>query len=42
MNLDRTKFQMKMLENKDKLRSKLRELNQAKKIYLDLLNINNR
>jgi hypothetical protein len=37
--MDSQGFQKRVNENKDRLRSKIRELNQAKKIYLELLNI---
>ena len=41
IGMDTNSFKERVQENRDRLRSKLRELSQAKKIYMDLLHFNN-
>lgn len=40
LNVDHETFKKLVHDNREKIRARLRELNLAKKVYLDLLNFN--
>ena len=40
LEVDQETFRKRVSENRDKIRNKLKELNMAKKVYIDLLNFN--